>query len=257
MSSGGRPSFANCILAANPGPMTLDGTNTWVLRGPGASSSVVIDPGPDEPAHIAAILESGPIELVLATHRHFDHVGGLDILADKIDAPIRAIEPSVCRYAPVLTDGEIFEAAGLRFEVLATPGHTSDSACFLVSAADGDSADRGAICTGDTILGRGTTVVAWPDGDLSGYLSSLVRLGTLAGVPVLPGHGPDVPDCAAIASAYLAHREERLSQVRAALAQGGRTPADVVAAVYPDLEPELVPAAERTVRATLAYLDAT
>jgi glyoxylase-like metal-dependent hydrolase (beta-lactamase superfamily II) len=257
MSSGGRPSFANCILAANPGPMTLDGTNTWVLRGPGASGSVVIDPGPDEPAHISAIVDSGPIELVLMTHRHFDHVGGLDMLADKINAPVRAMEPTLCRDAPALRDGEIFAAAGLRFEVLATPGHTGDSACFLVSLASSDSAEGRAIFTGDTILGRGTTVVAWPDGDLSGYLSSLVRLGTLAGVPVLPGHGPDVADCAAIASAYLAHREDRLGQVRAALAEGWRTPADVVAFVYPDLEPELVPAAQRTVRATLAYLDAT
>jgi glyoxylase-like metal-dependent hydrolase (beta-lactamase superfamily II) len=134
-------------------------------------------------------------------------------------------------------------------EVIATPGHSSDSVCLLVSAG----ADRG-VCTGDTILGRGTTVVAWPDGDLGDYLASLDRLAALDGIPALTGHGPVRPDCGEIAREYRAHRDERLVQVRAALAGGARTPAEVVAYVYPDLEPALVPAAEWTVRAALAHL---
>jgi glyoxylase-like metal-dependent hydrolase (beta-lactamase superfamily II) len=263
--------------------MTLDGTNTWVFRAPTASASVVVDPGPADEGHIDAIVGTGPIEAIFVTHRHLDHAGGLDLLTSKIDVPVRAMDPAICRDAPPLQDGDVLTQAGLRLEVIATPGHTSDSMCLLVSddaddrvltprtvaagAGGADSAAASAVAvahdaeravfTGDTILGRGTTIVAWPDGDLGNYLSSLVRLGTLAGVPVLPGHGPDVADCAAIASAYLAHRLERLDQVRAALADGWRSPADVVAAVYPDLEPQLVPAAEWTVRAALAYLDAT
>jgi glyoxylase-like metal-dependent hydrolase (beta-lactamase superfamily II) len=255
--------------------MTLDGTNTWLLRGPESETSVVIDPGPDDAGHIEAIAAAGPIEAVLITHRHPDHVGGLERLTSKIDVPVRAADPAWCRGAEPLRDNEVLALAGLRIEVLATPGHTGDSICLLASseAAGSAPAKAGAepkataglagvgpmvaVLTGDTILGRGTTIVAWPDGDLGDYLSSLARLGRLAGVPVLPGHGPDVEDCAAIASAYLAHREQRLDQVRAALAAGARTPADVVAAVYPGLEPPLVPAAECTVRAALAYLGAT
>ena len=235
--------------------MTLDGTNTWVLRAPASAGSVIIDPGPDHLGHIDAIVERGPIEAIFVTHRHLDHAGGLDLLRAKIDAPVRAIDPSLCHDAEPLRDGEVTSHAGLRLEVIATPGHTSDSMCLLMSA-EADDSER-VIFTGDTILGRGTSIIAWPDGDLGDYLSSLVRLGTLAGVPVLPGHGPDVANCATIAAAYLAHREERLDQVRAALAQGWRTPSDVVTAVYPDLEPQLVPAAEWTVRAALAYLDTT
>jgi glyoxylase-like metal-dependent hydrolase (beta-lactamase superfamily II) len=254
MSTGGRPAFVECLRAPNPGPMTLDGTNTWILRGPAATASAVIDPGPDDQDHIDEIVASGPVEMIFVTHRHLDHVGGLDMLATKVDAAVRAIDPALCRGAEPLRDGEIISCAGLRFEVIATPGHTNDSMCLL-AFADGEDGGERAIFTGDTILGRGTTVVAWPDGDLGKYLSSLVRLGTLTGVHVLPGHGPDIADCAAMSSAYLAHRQDRLDQVRAAVAQGWHTPADVVASVYPDLEPALVPAAESQVRAALAYLD--
>ena len=109
--------------------------------------------------------------------------------------------------------------------------------------------------TGDTILGRGTTVVAYPDGDLGDYLHSLGLLELLGALPVLPGHGPALDDCSASAAYYLRHRLARLAQVRSALADGADTPEDVVAAVYADVDKVLWPAAELSVRAQLAYLD--
>lgn len=247
------PTWATLVLAPNPGPMTLDGTNSWVLRAPGAPGSVVVDPGPADPSHLAALAEAGPIEAVLITHGHPDHVESLDEFATLFarGAPVGAGSERWCRGMAPLRDGDRLDLAGLSITVLATPGHTSDSLCLLVEHEGGDRA----VLTGDTILGRGTTVVAWPDGDLGAYLTSLRRLSAYPGVPVLPGHGPVLADCGAIATAYHAHREDRLTQVRSALADGARTPAEVVAAVYPGLDTMLVPAAEWTVRAALAYLD--
>jgi len=231
--------------------MTLDGTNTWVLRGLGSGTAIVVDPGPADEGHLAAVAAAGPVELIVLTHRHLDHSDGVERLRELLDGvPVAAADPTLCRDAAPLTDGDRIDAAGVTIEVIATPGHTADSVSFVVSAG----VDRG-ICTGDTILGRGTTVVAWPDGNLADYLATLDRLARFDGVPVLTGHGPLLPDCGEIARAYRAHREERIVQVRAALANGARTPADVVAQVYPDLEPALVPAAEWTVRAALAYLE--
>jgi glyoxylase-like metal-dependent hydrolase (beta-lactamase superfamily II) len=238
------PTWATLVRAPNPGPMTLDGTNTWVLRGAGSAGCVIIDPGPDDAEHFRELAKAAPIELIIVTHRHLDHVGGIDLLSD---VPVAAAALELCRQAEPLADGAVLEVAGLSLQVLATPGHTGDSICLVV----GDEA----IFTGDTILGRGTSIVAWPDGDLGAYLISLDRLSAFDGVPVLPGHGPVLDDCGVIARAYRLHREERLTQVRAALAAGARTPAEVVAEVYPDLDPPLVPAAEWTVRAALAYLD--
>lgn len=232
------PAWAGLVRAANPGPMTLEGTNSWVLRAAPDVPAVVVDPGPPEAAHLRALAERGPIAAVLVTHGHPDHVGGL--------AEFLALAGTSVRR---LSDGVPTELAGLRITALHTPGHTADSVCYLV---EGDG--QRAVLTGDTILGRGTTVVAWPDGDLGDYLASLRRLATLAGVPVLPGHGPVLPDCAAVAAAYLAHRRERLAQVEAALAAGAKTPAEVVARVYADVDPALRQAAEWTVRAQLAFL---
>src|SRR5581483_3291644 len=147
-----------------------------------------------------------------------------------------------------LEEGD-YVLGGVTFTVLATPGHTADSVCLVT--ADG-------LLSGDTILGRGTTVVAHPAGDLGRYLDSLRRLALLADSagdrPVLPGHGPELPSLAAAARDYLAHRQQRLDQVRAALAAGDRTAAEVVARVYVDVDRALWPAAELSVRAQLDYL---
>lgn len=231
------PGWATLVRAPNPGPMTLEGTNTWLLRAPGEAGAIVIDPGPADEAHLRAVAAAaGSVAGVLVTHGHPDHVDGLGRFRELTGAPV--LRP---------TGGEL---AGLRVTLIETPGHTADSVCFLV-----DAAGQRAVFTGDTILGRGTTVVAWPDGDLGDYLASLRQLSVLDGVPVLPGHGPALTNCAAAASFYLAHRRARLDQVRAAVAAGAASPEQVVAAVYADVDRALWPAAEWSVRAQLAYLE--
>jgi len=230
------PDWATLVRAPNPGPMTLEGTNTWVLRAEGATPAVVVDPGPADEGHLRAVAGHGPVAAVLITHGHPDHVDGLARFRELTGAPLRR------------SGGRL---AGLTLDLIETPGHTSDSVCLLVEA-DGQQA----VLTGDTILGRGTTVVAWPDGDLGDYLASLERLARLVGVPVLPGHGPPLTDCGGAAGYYLAHRRARLEQVRAAVSGGAGTPAEVLAVVYADVDRSLWPAAEWSVRAQLAYLAA-
>ncbi len=240
--------YASVLLARNPSPMTLDGTNTWLLRAPGSESCLVIDPGPDDPEHLRAVVAAaGGVTEILLTHGHPDHSAGAAALRALTRAPVRALDPAQRLGGEGLGEGDVVAAAGVEVRVLATPGHTADSLCFAV----GD-----AVLTGDTVLGRGTTVVAHPDGRLADYLGSLRRLHDLGTRAVLPGHGPELPDLAAITSAYLAHREERLEQIQAALDQLGPDAAamDVVRVVYVDVDPVLWPAAELSVRAQLEYL---
>ena len=262
--------FARLVLAPNAGPMTLDGTNSYVLRAPGADGVVVVDPGPSDLAHLAALAGSGRVELVLVTHHHPDHTEALAAFHAMTDAPVRAIDPAFCLAGAPLADGERIVAAGLEIEVVATPGHTADSVCFalpgdrLLSGDDSDGrgtapGTHGTVLTGDTILGRGTTIIADPDGALGPYLDSLERLralGTPGPVGVLPGHGPVLPDLAAICRAYLAHRAERLDQVRAALRELGAdaSTAAVTDVVYAETDASVRSAAEASVRAQLAYL---
>lgn len=225
------PSWATLVRAPNPGPMTLDGTNTWVLRPAGVSSCVVVDPGPLDEGHLAALAGQGPVAGILLTHGHHDHIEGLDRLIELTGAVVMDESPGV--------------------ERIVTPGHTGDSVCFLVDL-DGERA----VLTGDTILGRGTTVVAYPDGDLGDYLRSLELLQGLGPIPALPGHGPALADCAGAARHYLEHRRARLDQVRSALDAGAATAGQVVEIVYADIDRSLWPAAEMSVRAQLAYLAA-
>ena len=246
------PEWVTLVRAPNPGPMTLDGTNTWLLRGPGAPVSVIVDPGPADEGHLERVAAGGPAAVIVLTHGHLDHTEGARRLAARLGGvPVRAADPAHCHGgAPLVPDEALdVDAAGLDVRVLAAPGHTRDSVCLVVTGAG-----ERAVLTGDTVLGRGSAVVAWPDGDLGDYLDSLHRLAAYAGVVALPGHGPALADCAAAARAYLAHRRARLAEVRAALAAGAGGPADVVAAVYPGLDPALRPAAEWSVRAQLAYL---
>jgi glyoxylase-like metal-dependent hydrolase (beta-lactamase superfamily II) len=224
------------VLAPNAGLMTLDGTNTWVLREPATSRSVVVDPGPLDEAHLRTVLDLGaPVAVVLLTHGHADHSAGARRLAELAGCSVRALDPAHRLGGEGLEAGDRITVGGLRVEVVATPGHT-----------------------GDTVLGRGTTVVAHPDGELGAYLGSLHRLRALAEetglTRVLPGHGPVLEDAVGVLDGYLRHRAERLSQVRDAVADGARTPADVVARVYADVDPVLWPAAELSVAAQLAYL---
>lgn len=232
--------MVDVVLAPNPGLMTLEGTNTWILPG-----GVVIDPGPLDDEHLARIrATAGEVTLVLLTHGHHDHSEA----ATAFGCPVRAWDDGFCAAggAP-LVEGE--SVAGLR--VLHVPGHTSDSVAFWYAASS-------SLFTGDTVLGRGTSVVAHPDGALAPYLASLQRLRAFVdseGVQeLLPGHGPVVAKPAEVLDFYLAHREERLAQVRAAVEAGATTAREVVERVYADVDRSLWPAAERSVRAQLDYL---
>jgi glyoxylase-like metal-dependent hydrolase (beta-lactamase superfamily II) len=247
--------FARLVLAPNAGPMTLGGTNSYVLAAPGATGIVVVDPGPADDAHLRRLAAAGRVELVLVTHHHADHVEGVEALHRMTDAPVRAFDPEYCFGAEPLADSELITIAGMELHVLETPGHTADSACFVMP---GDGA-FGSVLTGDTILGAGTTIIADPDGALGPYLHSLGRLRAL-GAPgpttVLPGHGPVLPDLSAICDAYLTHRAERLEQVRAALRQLGDDASTeaVTDVVYFDTDASVRGAAEASVRAQLRYL---
>ncbi|MGY4647887.1 MBL fold metallo-hydrolase [Mycobacterium sp. URHB0021] len=241
---------ASVLLCDNPGLMTLEGTNTWVMRGPGSDEMVIVDPGPDDDEHIARIAELGKIPLVLISHRHDDHTGAIHKIVDLTGAVVRSIGSGFLRgLGGPLVDGEVIEAAGLRITVMRTPGHTADSVSFVLDDA---------VLTADTVLGRGTTVIDNEDGSLGDYLESLRRLQGLGSRTVLPGHGPDIGDLAAVSTMYLAHREERLDQVREALrALGDEASArQVVEHVYTDVDEKLWDAAEWSVQAQLDYLRA-
>ncbi|MEV6103118.1 MBL fold metallo-hydrolase [Streptomyces sp. NPDC051940] len=247
---------AYCVLAPNPSPMTLDGTNTWIVAEPDSDLAVVIDPGPQDEGHLAEVVATAErlgkrVALTLLTHGHPDHAEGAARFAELTGTKVRALDPALRLGDEGLTPGNVVRVGGLELLVVSTPGHTADSLCFQLAA------DR-AVLTGDTVLGRGTTVVAHPDGRLGDYLDSLRRLRSLAvddGVTtVLPGHGPVLGDAQGAVEYYLAHRANRLAQVETAVENGHRTPAEVVAHVYADVDPALWPAAELSVRAQLEYL---
>jgi glyoxylase-like metal-dependent hydrolase (beta-lactamase superfamily II) len=241
---------ASVLLCDNPGIMTLDGTNTWVLRAPGSDEIVIVDPGPDDDAHLERVADLGRITLVLISHRHGDHTDGIDKLVDRTGAVVRSVGSGFLRgLGGPLTDGEVIDAAGLRITVLATPGHTADSVSFLLDDA---------VLTADTVLGRGTTVIDTEDGSLRDYLESLRRLNGLGNRMVLPGHGPDLADVEAVTQMYLVHRQQRLDQVRDAVRDLGdeATARQVVEHVYTDVDEKLWDAAEKSVQAQLDYLRA-
>jgi len=183
---------ARCILAPNPNVMTLDGTNTWVLREPGAPRSVVVDPGPEMAEHLDSVAEAAAdVAVVLLTHAHLDHSEAARSFAERMGCGVRALDPEQRLGDEGLGDGDVVEVDGLELHVVGTPGHTSDSLSFVLP-------QERAVLTGDTVLGRGTTVVAHPDGQLGAYLDSLHRLHALAEaqevVWVWPGHGPVIED---------------------------------------------------------------
>ncbi|MEU0472292.1 MBL fold metallo-hydrolase [Streptomyces olivaceus] len=244
------------VLAPNASAMTLDGTNTWILAEPGSDLAVVVDPGPLDDTHLRRVVDTAEqagkrVALTLLTHGHPDHAEGAARLAELTRTNVRALDPALRLGDEGLAAGDVIGVGGLELRVVPTPGHTADSLSFHLPA------DR-AVLTGDTVLGRGTTVVAHPDGRLGDYLDSLRRLRSLTaddGVhTVLPGHGPVLEDAQGVVEYYLAHRAHRLAQVETAVEDGHRTPGEVVAHVYADVDRSLRPAAELSVRAQLEYL---
>ena len=247
---------SRCVLAPNPSPMTLDGTNTWVIAEPGSAEVIVVDPGPDDAGHLRRVLAAARaggdrrVAQIVLTHGHLDHSAGAARFAAMSGAPVGALDPALRLGNEGFVPGDVLVAAGCELRVVGTPGHSADSLSLLFEA-------DGALLTGDTVLGRGTTVIG-PEGSLGDYLRTLDelrRLAEAAGLRVLlPGHGPVLSDPAGVLDYYIAHRQERLDQVRAALAAGARTPAEIVAVVYADTDPAVRRAAEWSVRAQLDYL---
>ena len=253
-----------CVLAPNANMMTLDGTNTWVLRD--GDRSIVVDPGPPDAGHLDAVAEAaGDVAVVLLTHHHLDHSEAARQFAERVGCGVRALDPAYRLGDEGLGEGDVVGVGDLEVRVVATPGHTADSLSFWVP-------QESTVLTGDTVLGRGTTVVAHPDGQLGAYLTSLDRLHALTAehgiASIWPGHGPVIDDALPAIEYYVAHRQERLQQVEAALADLGAEPhtddpsdpADpdlprrIVEKVYADVDPVLWGAAELSVRAQLAYL---
>ncbi len=241
------------VLAPNPGLLTLDGTNTYVITS--AGKSIVVDPGPSDTGHRTRIeAVTAEPKLILATHRHDDHYQAAPGLAARWQCRVRSADRALCIGADPVQDTEVITVGDVSVRVVSTPGHTDDSISLLVAEA----AEPTVLLTGDTVLGCGTTMISCPDGDLGAYLSSLARLAAVVGsdrVSVIhPGHGPVITDPAGWIRYYQDHRAERLDQVRAALDAGGRTAEEIVDAVYPGLDARVRSAALQSLHAQLAYL---
>jgi glyoxylase-like metal-dependent hydrolase (beta-lactamase superfamily II) len=227
------------ITAPNPGPFTLDGTRTYLI-----DDGIVIDPGPAIESHIDAIAAAMPgLRTILITHRHADHAPAALPLKRRTGARIVAPRGVLEETDLIVDDGDVVD--GLR--VIATPGHTNEHVCYLTP--DGD------LFTGDTILGSGTTTIFPPDGHMGDYLRSLRRLRELAPRRIHPAHGPTRDDAVALIDEYIAHRLDRERQVLDAIAAGVRTPAEMRARIYPDLDPRLHGAAEIQIQAHMIKID--
>lgn len=241
------------VLAPNPSPMTLDGTNTYLLAVPGSGAAVLVDPGPDIAGHLAAVEQAlvdldAAVAAIVVTHHHHDHAEAAPAWSRHFRATVHAATRAVAGpEGRVVGDGDRISVAGLHLQVVATPGHTADHVALQAPA--------GALLTGDHVLGRGTSVVAHPDGDLVAYLDSLRRVSGLGPDALYPGHGPALTeDPAAVLDYYAAHRDFRRRQVVARLRRGRATPAQLVRDIYADVDPRLWPAAEASTRATLELL---
>jgi glyoxylase-like metal-dependent hydrolase (beta-lactamase superfamily II) len=242
------------VVAPNPSHMTLDGTNTYVVGSPGTGAVVVVDPGPDDDAHLERVrgvvaARDAEVAAVVVTHHHIDHTEAARAWGRAFGCPVHAPRPEdTGPTGRILRDGDRLDLPDLEVRVVATPGHCHDHVAFRL----GD----GSLLTGDHVLGRGTSVVAHPDGDLTAYLASLQRTLDLGPDALHPGHGPSLTeDPEAVLRFYADHRDFRRAQVLAGLADGPVTPRALVASIYADVAEVLWPAAEASTRATLAALE--
>jgi len=223
--------------------MTLEGTNTYLIGD--ERSLIVMDPGPNVDEHVASLeaaVAGANVETIVVTHRHYDHAEAAERCAELFGATIAGNDkPARVR----LSEGD---RVGPLLAV-ATPGHSSDHLCFLFE-------EERTLFSGDHILGRGTTVVAYPDGDMGAYIASLERLRDLAIDRIYPGHGPVIETPAAVIEEYIDHRLMRERQVVDGLADAPEpvTPEELVAQIYADVDPVLHPVAAMSVRAHLAKL---
>lgn len=249
------------LLAPNPSPFTFTGTNSFLV---GSSALAVIDPGPDDPRHVEALLGAiagRPVTAILCTHTHRDHRPASRPLAAVTGAPIVGCAPLALAgtgleagfdgdYAPdrVLEDGEALEVDGRRLVAVATPGHTSNHLCFADPAS-------GALFTGDHVMGWSTTVVIPPDGDMADYMASLDKLRARDDRIYFPAHGPAVTNPAQLVRGLIGHRLQRERQILRLVAERPSTVPEIVASAYPGLDPRLTGGAGASVLAHLLDLE--
>lgn len=260
------------VLAPNPSPMTFHGTNSYLL---GEGEVTLIDPGPDDPAHLAALLAAlrpgERITRILVTHSHLDHSALVPRLAAATGAPVAAFGDSDAGRSPVMaalaaagvTGGEGRDPAFRPDEILAdgaeidtsagpvraihTPGHFGNHLAFRL----GDT-----VFSGDAAMGWATSIVSPPDGDMAAYMATLARLSGLGAARLLPGHGPAIDDPAARLGWLIAHRRDREAQIRQVLAEAPVAAGAITRRIYTDTPAALLPAAERNVLAHLIALRA-
>ncbi|MBX3484142.1 MBL fold metallo-hydrolase [Phenylobacterium sp.] len=253
------------VTADNPGPFTFKGTGTYIV---GRGQVAVIDPGPDDPAHLDAILkavEGETVSHILITHHHSDHsplagplkaatgapIHGCAVAAhDHDDGGVRMEAGHDLGFSPDISlcgGGQVIEGAGWTMDAIATPGHTSNHICFGLR-------EENACFTGDHIMGWSTTVITPPDGDMTDYLASLADIRRRRFDVLWPTHGPPIRDADAFIAAYAEHRQERLDQLTTALAAGPARINDLVPRLYADVDPRLHPAAARSMLAGLIHL---
>ncbi|WP_297977229.1 MBL fold metallo-hydrolase, partial [uncultured Amaricoccus sp.] len=255
------------VTAPNAGPMTFTGTRSYIL---GEGEVAVIDPGPDDPRHLAALataLTGEHVTAVLVTHAHRDHSAGARAFAARVGAPLLAHAgrpPATARPGGIgggegidagfrpdraLADGETLAGPGWTLTALATPGHTADHLSFAW-------AEGKALFSGDHVMGWATTLISPPDGDLATFRASLARLLARAEATFYPGHGAPVADPQAVMAHVLAHRAARERAILDALTRAAETPAGLVARIYLGVDPALHAAAARNVLAHLLDLRA-
>ena len=249
------------VLAHNPSAFTYYGTQTYLI---GTDELAVIDPGPDLPEHVEALdkaIGGRPVAAIMCTHTHRDHSPAARPLAQRIGAPIIGCAPLALEtvgpradasfdggYAPdrVLHDGEAIEVDGEPVTAVGTPGHTSNHLCF---------AYRGALFSGDHVMGWSTTVVVPPDGDMAAYMASLDKLRQRDDRVYYPAHGPPVTNPQQYVRHLVGHRMQREKQILGLVGDKPRDIPDIVANAYPGLDPRLTVAAGGSVQAHLLDLE--
>jgi glyoxylase-like metal-dependent hydrolase (beta-lactamase superfamily II) len=259
------PGLVRRVLCGNPSAFTFRGTNTYLIgRG---REVAVLDPGPADAAHLAAIraaLRGETVGHILVSHTHHDHSPGARALAEATGAPVLAFAPHLTppgeggeggdhEFRPDrrLADGDTVAGDGWRLTALHTPGHCGNHLCFALEGT-------GILFSADHVMGWSTSVVSPPDGDMAAYMRSLARLQAREGEDrlLLPGHGPAITEPAPFLAALAAHRQEREARVQEVLAARGRAMAEeLVGPVYGPLDPRLVRAAGRSLLAHLIKLE--